>query len=83
MMGLPIADTQLGNRVMFANTMEEGLTVLDESKNSSAKEIDKLAAEVAEIVGLSYGKKKTKTTGTLSAKKAPPSVKEQLARKAS
>ena len=82
MMGLPIADTRLGNRVMFANTMEEGLTVLDEGKNASAKEIDKLAAEVAEVVGLTY-KKKSKPTGTLSTKKAPPSVKEQLARKAS
>ena len=77
MMDLPIAKTMIGSRVGFANSMEEGLTVLDEAKSASYKEINALAKEIADHVGISWGaKKNSRVKGTLGIAAAAPKARK-------
>lgn len=62
LMDLPVANTQIGNRVLFQMAMEEGYTVLDAAPSSSSQEIEELATEIAEKVGIGKAKQKVKKT---------------------
>lgn len=67
-MDIPFADTVIGNRVLFAAAMESGMTVLDGFKNPSQQEVMALTYEVAEKIGMQFGKK---TQKKMTAREAP------------
>ncbi|MBI1363642.1 MAG: AAA family ATPase [Proteobacteria bacterium] len=58
MMDIPTAKTTIGSRVLFAQTMSEGKTVLDVAKNPSAEEVMALVKEIAVKLGMPLGKVK-------------------------
>lgn len=49
---VPVADTEIGNRVLFAASMESGLTVLDGFANPSQQEVMSLVREIATRIGI-------------------------------
>jgi chromosome partitioning protein len=51
---IPVADQELGNRVLFAASMESGLTVLDGFANPSQIEVYNLVRSLAAKLGLSF-----------------------------
>jgi chromosome partitioning protein len=58
LMDIPTAKTTIGSRVLFAQTMNEGKTVLDVGKNPSADEVMALVKEIAAKLGMTLGKVK-------------------------
>lgn len=56
---IPVADTEIGNRVLFAASMESGLTVLDGFANPSQVEITNLVRDIAAKIGLAFKGKVT------------------------
>jgi chromosome partitioning protein len=57
---IPVAETEIGSRVLFAASMESGLTVLDGFANPSQIEIMNLVRDLAAKLGLSLkGKAKS------------------------
>lgn len=51
---IPVAETEIGNRVLFAASMENGLTVLDGFANPSQNEIMNLVRDIAAKIGLAF-----------------------------
>ncbi len=51
---IPVAETEIGNRVLFAASMENGLTVLDGFANPSQTEIMNLVRDIAAKIGLAF-----------------------------
>lgn len=49
---IPVADVELGNRVLFAASMESGLTVLDGFANPAQVEVTNLVRSIAAKIGL-------------------------------
>lgn len=54
MLDIPVAEVELGNRVLFAASMESGLTVLDGFANPAQVEITNLVRHVAAKIGLAF-----------------------------
>lgn len=54
MLDIPVADVELGNRVLFAASMESGLTVLDGFANPAQVEITNLVRSIAAKIGLAF-----------------------------
>ncbi|MFZ2587351.1 MAG: ParA family partition ATPase [Alphaproteobacteria bacterium] len=83
-MDVPVAETEIGNRVMFAASMENGLTVLDGFANPSQVEIMAFVKEIATKIGLAFRGKATpaerKANAEAPAKAAP--AKKAVAPKA-
>lgn len=66
---IPVAEQELGNRVLFAASMESGLTVLDGFANPSQIEITNLVRQLAAKLGLAFkGKVKPSISSKASAK---------------
>lgn len=85
-MDVKVADTEIGNRVLFAASMEAGLTVLDGMKNPSQMEVDGLVSEISAELGLKQqskpAAKKTSTKAKSSTKtKAKSTAKKTTAKK--
>lgn len=75
---IPVAEQELGNRVLFAASMESGLTVLDGFANPSQVEITNLVRELAAKLGLTYkGKAKSSGSDKAAAVSATPANPEQ------
>jgi chromosome partitioning protein len=78
-MDIPVAETEIGNRVMFAASMESGLTVLDGFANPSQTEVMNLVREIATKIGLVFrGRTSTETKkleSSPSSKSAAPAKK--------
>lgn len=68
MMDINVAESEIGNRVLFAASMETGMTVLDGFKNPSQTEIDGLVQEVSSVLGLKKATTAKTTTSTTTAK---------------
>lgn len=51
---IPVAEQEIGNRVLFAASMESGLTVLDGFANPSQTEITNLVRDIAAKIGLAF-----------------------------
>ncbi|NBV54870.1 MAG: hypothetical protein EBR79_04060 [Proteobacteria bacterium] len=51
---IPVAEVELGNRVLFAASMESGLTVLDGFANPAQVEITNLVRSIAAKIGLAW-----------------------------
>lgn len=64
---IPVAEQELGNRVLFAASMESGLTVLDGFANPSQIEITNLVRQLAAKLGLAF-KGKAKPSAAASKK---------------
>ncbi len=77
-MEIPVAQTEIGNRVLFAASMESGLTVLDGFSNQSQQEIMAFVKEIAAKIGLAFRGKVTPAERAAEAKKA--AVKKQAAK---
>jgi|GEM_PF-35001 len=56
---IPVAETELGNRVLFAASMESGLTVLDGFANPAQTEITNLVRGIASKLGVAFKGKAT------------------------
>lgn len=54
MIDIPVAEVELGNRVLFAASMESGLTVLDGFANPAQTEIMNLVKSIAAKIGLAF-----------------------------
>lgn len=75
---IPVAEQELGNRVLFAASMESGLTVLDGFANPSQVEITNLVRQLAAKLGLSFkGKSKSSASDKADAVSASPANPEQ------
>lgn len=75
---IPVAEQELGNRVLFAASMESGLTVLDGFANPSQVEITNLVRQLAAKLGLTYkGKAKSSGSDKAAAVSATPANPEQ------
>jgi chromosome partitioning protein len=59
---IPVAETEIGNRVLFAASMENGLTVLDGFANPSQVEITNLVRDLAAKIGLAFKGRVTSTS---------------------
>ncbi len=68
---IPVAETEIGNRVLFAASMENGLTVLDGFANPSQNEIMNLVRDIAAKIGLAF---KGKPASSASSKKGAAAV---------
>lgn len=81
MLDIKVADTEIGNRVLFAASMETGMTVLDGFKNPSQLEIDSLVGEISQELGLKHSAptKTSAKTSTSTSKKS--STKKTTAKK--
>lgn len=84
-MDIPVAETEIGNRVMFAASMENGLTVLDGFANPSQVEVMAFVREIATKIGLAFRGKVTPAERNAEAAKkdkaAAPAKKEAPAKK--
>jgi chromosome partitioning protein len=75
---IPVAEQELGNRVLFAASMESGLTVLDGFANPSQIEITNLVRQLAAKLGLAFkGKTKSSVGNSADAVSASPAKPEQ------
>jgi chromosome partitioning protein len=75
---IPVAEQELGNRVLFAASMESGLTVLDGFANPSQVEITNLVRQLAAKLGLAFkGKVKSSGSDKAAAVSATPANPEQ------
>jgi chromosome partitioning protein len=75
---IPVAEQELGNRVLFAASMESGLTVLDGFANPSQIEITNLVRQLAAKLGLAFkGKAKSSAGNSADAVSASPAKPEQ------
>ena len=54
LLDIPVAEVELGNRVLFAASMESGLTVLDGFANPAQVEITNLVRGIAAKIGLAF-----------------------------
>lgn len=82
-MDISVAETEIGNRVMFAASMESGLTVLDGFANASQPEIMSLVREIATKIGLAFrGKTDKVAPAPDTAKVVAPVKKDAPAKKA-
>ena len=65
---IPVAETELGNRVLFAASMESGLTVLDGFANPAQTEITNLVRGIASKLGVTFkGRASSRTVHSSSA----------------
>lgn len=71
---IPVAETEIGNRVLFAASMESGLTVLDGFANPSQIEIMNLVRDIAAKIGLAFRGKVTSASHGKHAKGATVST---------
>lgn len=81
LLDIPVAKTSLGNRVLYAGSMETGETVLDQSSNPATFELNNLVREISSILGISAGmqeQKRSKAKPKASAEKAKSSSKPKL-----
>lgn len=79
-MGFNYSKNFVGNRVLFAAAMEEGLSVLDGFNNQAATEINGLVQEVCQQLGIQQkGSSKKASTSTAKAKKATSSATKKKA----
>ncbi|HEX2858881.1 MAG TPA: ParA family partition ATPase [Alphaproteobacteria bacterium] len=85
---VPVAETEIGSRVLFAASMETGMTVLDGFANISQAEVMSLVREIAAKIGLTLrtgeaGNVQTQQQGdaTMVAKKKPAAKKKAPAKK--
>ncbi len=67
MLDIPVAKAEIGSRVLFAASMETGMTVLDAFQNPSQREMDELTSEIATIMGVSFEKSSSAKKETKSA----------------
>lgn len=70
-MDIAVAETEIGNRVLFAASMESGLTVLDGFANPSQTEVMAFVKEIATKIGLVFKGKSSPAKSTGEAAKAP------------
>lgn len=79
-MDVPVAETEIGNRVLFAASMETGMTVLDGFSNASELEIMNLVREIARKLGIALkGKPAAKTEAAAPAKQAAKPAEKKAA----
>lgn len=75
LLDIPVAKASLGNRVLFASSMEVGETVLDQPSNPAVYELNNLVREISSILGISAGLQEQKRS------KAKPVAKAEVAAK--
>ncbi len=80
MMDVKVAESEIGNRVLFAASMETGMTVLDGFKNVSQTEVDGLVQEVSTMLGLKAKKTTTSETTTKVTKAKKTTAKKTTKR---
>jgi chromosome partitioning protein len=81
-MDIPVCETEIGNRVMFAASMESGLTVLDGFANPSQTEIMNLVRELAAKIGLALRPRTATETKSVEKKAAAKAPAKRIAKKA-
>lgn len=74
LMEIPVADTEIANRVLFAASMESGLTVLDGFANPAQTDILGLVREIAAKIGLTLKVKPSKSDAVKSDEDFTPIV---------